>query len=72
MRRFTENMHIRSLVNPESLAPEQFSICKDLLGAPNSGSASDTVFGQTTSLDNNLTFKPSKFQLIASVCVTLF
>lgn len=56
MRRFIENMHIRSLVNPDSMAPEHFCICKDLLGARSSGSASDTVFGVSNSSSGNLNF----------------
>ena len=56
MRRFIENMHIRSLVNPDSMAPEHFYICKDLLGTQSSGSASDTVFGVNNSLCSNLNF----------------
>ena len=50
MRRFIENMHIRSLVNPDMVGLEQF---KDLLGANCAGSATDTLFGKTTFLTGN-------------------
>ena len=56
MRRFIENMHIISLVNPDSLAPEHSYIFEDLLGAQSSGSASDTVFGVNNSLSSNCNF----------------
>ena len=56
MRRFIENMHIRSLVNPDSVAPEHSYIFEDLLGAQSSGSASDTVFGVNNSLSCNRNF----------------
>ena len=56
MRRFIENMHIRSLVNPDSLAPEHSYIFEDLLGAQSRGSASDTVFGVNNSLSSNRNF----------------
>ncbi|XP_065917612.1 uncharacterized protein [Dysidea avara] len=47
MRRFIENAHIRNIARPYALSPEHCSIFKTLLGATSSGSASDTVFGQT-------------------------
>ena len=55
MRRFIENMHIRSLVNPNMVGLERLPICKDLLGANCAGSATDALFGETTFLTGNFT-----------------
>ena len=68
MRRFIENVHIRSLANPDMVGSEHFFIFRDLLGAKSVGSASDTIFGQTTFLTSNFTDLAS---LQTSVNVTL-
>ena len=68
MRRFIENVHIRFLANPDMVGSEHFFIFKDLLGAKSVGSASDTIFGQTTFLTSNFTDLPS---LQTGVNVTL-
>ena len=54
MRRFIETMHIRSIVNSGTVAPEHLFAFKDLLGAKNGGSANETLFGQTTYLGRNI------------------
>ena len=53
MRRFIETMHIRSIVNSDTVAPEHLFVFKDLLGANSDGSANETLFGQTTYLGRN-------------------
>ena len=55
MRRFIENMHIRSLANLDMVGSEHLFIFRDLLGAKSGGSASDTLFGQTIFLTSNFT-----------------
>ena len=53
MRRFIETMHIRSIVNTDTVAPEHLFVFKDLLGTNSGGSANETLFGQTTYLGRN-------------------
>ena len=55
MRSFIENMHIRSLANEDIVGVEHLSIFRDLLGANCAGSATDTLFRQTTFLTSNFT-----------------
>ena len=55
MRRFIENMHIRSLANLDMVGSEHLFIFRDSLGAKSGGSASDTLFGQTAFLTSNFT-----------------
>ena len=56
MRRFIENMHIRSLANEDIVDVEHLSIFRDLLGANCAGSATDTLFRQTTFLTSKFSF----------------
>jgi len=53
MRRFIENAQIKSFISPVDL--EHHSIFVGLLGAKSAGSATDTLFGQTTFLNSNIT-----------------
>ena len=55
MRRFIESMHIRSLANEDIVGVEHLSIFRDLLGVNCAGSATDTLFRQTTFLTSNFT-----------------
>ena len=47
MRRFIENMHIKSTVNTDSFPSEHLSILSSLLGARSGGTATKTLFGQS-------------------------
>jgi len=47
MRRFIENMHIKSKVNTDSFPPEHLSLLSSLLGARSGGTANKTLFGQS-------------------------
>ena len=47
MRRFIENMHIKSKVNTDSFSPEHLSLLSNLLGARSGGTANKTLFGQS-------------------------
>ena len=48
MRKFIQNMHIRSMVKSDALAPEHLYIFKELLCDMSGGSASETLFGQVS------------------------
>ena len=55
MRKFIQNMHIRSMANSDLLlSPEHLSILKDLLCDMNGGSASETLYRQETNEYVNL------------------
>ena len=57
MRQFIENMTIKSIASSNTIVAEHIPIFKDLLGTSCSGTASETLFGQTgliPSLENNI------------------
>ena len=47
MRQFIENMTIKSIASSNTIVAEHIPIFKDLLGTSCSGTASETLFGQT-------------------------
>ena len=55
MRRFIENVQIRSLANSSTIGSERFPIFEKLTGATSGGSAADTLFGETTFLAGSFT-----------------
>ena len=61
MRRFIENMHIKSTVNIDSFPPEHLSILSSLLGARSGGTPTETLFGQSI-------FSSGEYVFLTRVC----
>ena len=55
MRRFIENVRIRSLAIQHTVDPEHLVIFKNLMGPRSLGSATDTLFEETTFLASSFT-----------------